>query len=135
MLFWSLYLSTADISQLRSAWLYNDTFEILAAKHQFHAYIQKLPRNLVKQLDNFLEFAERENFAFAPFERELAANGQIIATQIAIPSFLADIFEVVVGAIIIHSNLSFETLENVYAPFMTSVYDSLFLKIIYFPLD
>jgi hypothetical protein len=60
-----LYLSTADISQLRSAWLYNDTFGIFAAKHQFHAYIQSLPRNLVKQLDNFLEFAERENFAFA----------------------------------------------------------------------
>jgi hypothetical protein len=60
-----LYLSTADISQLRSAWLYNDTFGTLAAKHQFHAYIQNLPRNLVKQLDNFLEFAERENFAFA----------------------------------------------------------------------
>jgi hypothetical protein len=61
----SLYLSAGYISQLRSAWLYNDTFGIFAAKHQFHAYIQSLPRNLVKQLDNFLEFAERENFAFA----------------------------------------------------------------------
>jgi hypothetical protein len=61
----SLYLSAGDISQLRSAWLCNDTFGISAAKHQFHACIQNLPPNLVKQLDNFLEFAETENFTFA----------------------------------------------------------------------
>jgi hypothetical protein len=34
-------------------------------------------------------------FILWPFERELAANDQIIATQIAIPSFLAGIFEAV----------------------------------------
>ena len=45
----------------------NDTFGTLAAKHKFHAYIQNLPTNLVKQLEDFLEFAERENFAFLFF--------------------------------------------------------------------
>lgn len=59
---------------------------------------------------------------FKSFERELAANGQIMATQVAIPSFLADVFEAVEGAIIIVANLSFETLERVYARFMTPVY-------------
>jgi hypothetical protein len=45
--------------------MYNDAFGMLAAKHKFNAYIQNLPPNLVKELEHFLEFAERENFAFA----------------------------------------------------------------------
>ncbi|EFX63042.1 hypothetical protein DAPPUDRAFT_336024, partial [Daphnia pulex] len=116
----SLYHSAGDISQLRSACVCNDTFGMLAAKRNFHAYIQNLPPNLVKHLEDFLEFAESENFA--PFDRELAENEEIIATQVAIPTFLADVFEAVAGAVITDSNLSFETLEKVFVPFMNSVY-------------
>ncbi|EFX68677.1 hypothetical protein DAPPUDRAFT_329838 [Daphnia pulex] len=120
----SLTHTSGDITKLRSACVCNDTFGVWAAKYGFHEHVQNLPPILLKQLNDFLEVVERENFTFAPFERELAANGQIMATQVAIPSFLADVFEAVEGAIIIDANLSFETLERVYARFMTPVYDS-----------
>ncbi|EFX68679.1 hypothetical protein DAPPUDRAFT_259733 [Daphnia pulex] len=113
-----------DITKLRSACVCNDIFGVWAAKYGFHEHVQNLPPILLKQFNDFLEVVERENITFAPFERELAANGQIMATQVAIPSFLADVFEAVEGAIIIDANLSFETLERVYARFMTPVYDS-----------
>jgi hypothetical protein len=61
----SLYHSAGDISQLRSACVCNDTFGMLAAKHNFHAYIQNLPPNLAKHLKDFVEFAESENSGFA----------------------------------------------------------------------
>jgi dsRNA-specific ribonuclease len=43
-------------------------------------------------------------------------------------SFFADVFEAVEGAIIIDANLSFETLERVYARFMTPVYGKFIFK-------
>ncbi|EFX68719.1 hypothetical protein DAPPUDRAFT_114306 [Daphnia pulex] len=114
--------TTKPVQECATACVCNDTFGMLAAKRNFHAYIQNLSPNLVKHLEDFLEFAESENFA--PFDRELAENEEIIATQVAIPTFLADVFEAVAGAVITDSNLSFETLEKVFVPFMNSVYDT-----------
>jgi hypothetical protein len=85
--------TSEDITKLRSACVCNDTFGVLAAKYGFHKHVQNLPLILLKQLNDFLEVVELKIlifvlyffFMFKPFERELAANGQIMATQVAIP--------------------------------------------------
>ena len=137
--------SPADLIELRSATVNNDTFGVMAARHDFHPFLNFESPNLRYSLDMFQEIQEvyghqilddvscRTIFILIHFKSSFNGLslgqyvlvypgtlyvGAHIAVDVEAPKANSDIFKSVAGAIFIDSDMSLEAVWKSHYPFL-----------------
>jgi endoribonuclease Dicer len=137
--------SPADLTDLRSATINNDSFGVMAARHDFHPFLNFESPNLRYSLNMFQEIQKvyghqilddvscRIIFILIHFKSSFNGLslgqyvlvypgtlyvGADIAVDVEAPKALNDIFESVAGAIFIDSDMSLEAVWKSYYPFL-----------------
>ncbi|XP_057315255.1 endoribonuclease Dicer-like isoform X2 [Hydractinia symbiolongicarpus] len=122
-------LSPGELTSIRSALVNNNTFALLAVKHDFYKFLLQWEPALFSAYDEFVkliidndvdnEDGNLEAYFKNPFV--IVPSGSEVGYHA--PKVLGDLFESVAGAIFLDCNLSLETVWEVYYPILQPVVD------------
>ncbi|XP_014250997.1 endoribonuclease Dcr-1 [Cimex lectularius] len=102
--------SPGSLTDLRSALVNNTIFASLAVKHGLHKYFRHLSPGLGEVIQRFVTIQEQTSHAIS--EEYYLVGGD--AEDVEVPKALGDVFESVAGAIFLDSDMSLDTVWNVY---------------------
>nr|XP_054928461.1 endoribonuclease Dcr-1-like isoform X3 [Dermacentor andersoni] len=110
--------SPGTLTDLRSALVNNTFFASLAVKYDFHRYFKNVSPGLFAVIQRFVEMKRLNNGLGYHEEYYLEEEECEEAEEVEVPKALGDIFESVAGAIFLDSNMSLDTVWQVYYAMM-----------------
>lgn len=110
--------SPGTLTDLRSALVNNTFFASLAVKYDFHRYFKNVSPGLFTVIQRFVEMKRLNNGLGYHEEYYLEEEECEEAEEVEVPKALGDIFESVAGAIFLDSNMSLDTVWQVYYAMM-----------------
>lgn len=110
--------SPGTLTDLRSALVNNTFFASLAVKYDFHRYFKNVSPGLFAVIQRFVEMKRQNNGLGYHEEYYLEEEECEEAEEVEVPKALGDIFESVAGAIFLDSNMSLDTVWQVYYAMM-----------------
>ncbi|KAL1131352.1 hypothetical protein AAG570_010970 [Ranatra chinensis] len=102
--------SPGALTDLRSALVNNTIFASLAVRHGFHKFFRHLSPGLGEVVQRFVTIQEENSHTIS---EEYYLVGEE-AEDVEVPKALGDVFESVAGAIFLDSNMSLDTVWQVY---------------------
>ncbi|KAF6212369.1 hypothetical protein GE061_012891 [Apolygus lucorum] len=102
--------SPGALTDLRSALVNNTIFASLTVKHGLHKYFRHLSPGLGEVVQRFVTIQEENSHAI---NEEFYLVGEE-AEDVEVPKALGDVFESIAGAIFLDSNMSLDTVWQVY---------------------
>ncbi|XP_023246881.1 endoribonuclease Dicer [Copidosoma floridanum] len=118
-------LSPGELTDLRSALVNNITFACLAVKYELHASMLMHAPKMFDLMDRFIRFQEARNYAvddellWVLLEEEDCNMSE----HVDVPKVLGDIFESVIGAILLDCNMNLTVVWQVIYRLMKSEID------------
>ncbi|KAL6477362.1 hypothetical protein MHYP_G00131970 [Metynnis hypsauchen] len=111
--------SPGVLTDLRSALVNNTIFASLAVKYDYHKYFKAVSPELFHVIDDFVQFQlEKNEMQGMDSELRRSEEDEEKEEDIEVPKAMGDIFESLAGAIYMDSNMSLETVWQVYYPMM-----------------
>lgn len=104
-------MDPGKLTDLRSALVNNVTLACIVVRNDIHKFLLAENHSLSEAIKNFVRFQESRNHFVTDEVLLLKTEDDSvdIAEAVDVPKALGDIFESIVGAVFLDSNLSFET--------------------------
>lgn len=106
--------SPGALTDLRSALVNNSIFASLAVKFSFHKFFKHFAPGLQTVIDRFVKMQSENDFKVLSDHYLIGEDETEEAEDVEVPKALGDMFESVAGAVFLDSDLSLDTVWQVY---------------------
>ncbi|KAK4023845.1 hypothetical protein OUZ56_009240 [Daphnia magna] len=111
-------LTPGALSDMRSALVNNVTFAVLAVRNGFHRFLKHMVPDVHQSIDRFVQQQEMCDHAIPDEFSLVGTKDDPMAEDIEVPKVLGDIFESLVGAVFLDSDMSLDVVWRIFYPFV-----------------
>ncbi|XP_057374674.1 endoribonuclease Dicer-like [Daphnia carinata] len=111
-------LTPGALSDMRSALVNNVTFAVLAVRNGFHRFLKHMVPNMHQSIDGFVQQQEMCDHAIPDEFTLVGTADDPMAEDTEVPKVLGDIFESLVGAVFLDSDMSLDVVWRIFYPFI-----------------